>query len=218
MKIVVTGCDRPFPKSVARHLSDEHEVVAVGRAAGSGVDEVLLPEPDRVNPIIQGVDAVVHGDVFETAALSDAKDETVLDDAVRGAYVMLEEAQTAGVERAILISTLDLLADYPDDYVLEETFRPRPRPEAGSLAPYLVEQTFREFAREGPITSICLRMGEIEGPDGTPQDLALEAIVRALSMPLGETRYRWFLYHVCGTERFPFRAAKQAPLSLVEED
>ena len=218
MKVLVTGCDRPFGSAVATHLRQTHEVVAIGRVGSGDVQEAELPEPEQVKPIVVGVEAVVYADAFEIGDLASVSDERTLDEAVRGAYVVLDEAQSAGVGRAVAISTLDLLDDYPDDYVLEETFRPRPSPEAVSLAPYLVEQTFREFAREGPIVSICLRFGRIDRPGGTPQDLALEAIDRALAMPLGETRYRWFLYHICGSQRFPFRGARQAPMTLRVED
>ena len=218
MKVLVAGCDRPFGRVVADHLGQAHEVVAVGREGSDGVQEVRLSEPEEVRPLVAGMDAVVCADAFEMGLLEPVSDARTLDDAVRGAYVLLDEAQSAGVVRAIAISTLDLLDDYPDDHVLEETFRPRPRPTPVSLATYLVEQTFREFAREGPIASICLRFGEIDQLEGTPGYLALEAIDRALTMSLEETRYRWFLYHVCESDRYPLRGAKQAPLSLKVED
>lgn len=218
MKVLVTGCDRPFGRAVLNHLRQNHEVVAVGRVGSDEVKAVGLPEPELVKPVLVGMDAIVHADAFEIGRLESVSDEHTLDEAVRGAYVVLDEAQSAGVGRAIVISSLDLLNDYPDDYVLEETFRPRPRPEAASLVPYLVEQTFREFAREGPIASICLRFGEIGQPKGTPQELALRTVDRALMMSLIETRYRWFLYHVCESDRYPLGGAKQAPMSLQVKD
>ena len=190
MKVLVAGCDRPFGRVVADHLGQAHEVVAVGREGSDGVQEVRLSEPEEVRPLVAGMDAVVCADAFEMGVLEPVSDAR----------------------------TLDLLDDYPDDHVLEETFRPRPRPTPVSLATYLVEQTFREFAREGPIASICLRFGEIDQLEGTPGYLALEAIDRALTMSLEETRYRWFLYHVCESDRYPLRGAKQAPLSLKVED
>ncbi|MBK36676.1 MAG: hypothetical protein CME26_14255 [Gemmatimonadetes bacterium] len=217
MKVLVTGSDRPFGRSVATRLREVHDVVGVGRGASEGIEPVDLSEPDQVAPLVSGVEALVHADAFEIEGLSEVSHERTLDEAARGAYVLLDEAQKAGVARAVCISTLELLRDYPDGYVIDETFRPRPEADALSLAPYLVEQTFREFARQGPLVSICLRFGAIDRPDGTPGDLAGRAIDRALVAPLDGTRSRWFLYHVSGSDRFPIRGAKQSPFSFETE-
>ena len=174
LKVLVTGSDRPFGRSVATRLREVHDVVGVGRGASEGIEPVDLSEPDQVAPLVSGGEALVHADAFEMEGLSEVSHERTLDEAARGAYAL-------------------------------------------SLAPYLVEQTFREFARQGPLVSICLRFGAIDRPDGTPGDLAGRAIDRALVAPLDGTRSRWFLYHVSGSDRFPIRGAKQSPFSFETE-
>lgn len=200
MKIWITNDTHSAVDAAAKKLADTHEVIV----SPNGTD---LREPEQVAPLVAGVDAVVH-----TAAPSGPvdTDETLLDLAARGAYVILDAAVQAGVPRAVLISSLDSFADYPDTYVIDETWRPRPRPDAASFAPLMAERTFREFARQGPIETVCLRFHD----DDTPEGLAANAIERALTMQTDADAYRWWLYHVAVSERFPMRAATGRPLSL----
>jgi len=105
-----------------------------------------------------------------------------------------------------------LLEDYPEDYVLDETFRPKAKAEAISLAPLLAERIFREFARQGPIHTVCLRFGDLDKKEGTPASMALESVSRVVEAKIESDGYRWSVYNVAGTERYPLRAAKDLPL------
>lgn len=214
MRILVTGCDRSFARTSADHLNTTHEVVRVGRTASGRAQGAELFDPEQATPLAEGCEAVLHVDAWDLETLASESDEATIDRSTRGGYVVLEAAKAAGLDRAVLISTLAPFAEYPDKFVLDESFRPMPEATATSLASYLVEQTFREVAREGPITCICLRFGPLDDPDGTPTDLALKSIERALTMPLDGIEHRWLLYHVSGTDRFPLRAAVGEPLSL----
>ena len=204
MKIWVTGVEDPLTLRVANILERTHEIVT----SDASVD---LREPQQVGPLAAEVEAILHSAVAHGGSTTD---EGILDRSARGAYVILNEAVKAGVGRAVLISSLSCFEDYPANYVVDETWRPMPRPEAASLAPLMAERTFREFARQESINVICLRFGEIDAPEGTPWDLALEAIERALTMTIEDGSYRWWLFHVADSDRYPPRAAKEAPLSL----
>lgn len=189
-------------------------------ALGTGHDvhvsdgTIDLGDPAQVASLVSGTEAVVHTIPLSTAAMSD---EEILEQATRGAYVVLDEAVKAGVKRAVLLSDLTCFDDHYADYVIDETWRPDPRPEAVRLVPVLVERTFREFARQGGIDAVCLRFGEIDAPDGTPRALAARAVERAVTAELKPGGYRWHLFHVVGSERFPLRVAKGEPLSLGED-
>jgi nucleoside-diphosphate-sugar epimerase len=210
MKIVVTGSGGRPGSLIARHLDKSHTV--------SGVDGTSdLRDPEVVRPILDGTEMLVHA-----GALTDLPEDLVNDDAgildwsARGTYVLMDEACNHGVRRVVLVSSLDLLDDYPDSYVIDETWRPRPRPEAASLAPLMAERTCREFSRQRSIESICLRIGEVDTLGGTPEELLLNAVQRAVEMEVEPGSYRSWLFHVSDRERYPLRAAKGKPLSLGE--
>ena len=92
---------------------------------------------------------------------------------------------------------------------------PLPDAAAASLAPYLAELILREFVRAEAMVGVCLRFGDLgAGPaDTTPED-AVSAIRKALTMDLAGYRYRWWLYHICSTDRYPLGHAAGRPLSF----
>ena len=137
----------------------------------------------------------------------------MLDREVRGAYVVLEAACDKKAKRAVLVSSLAFFDEYDETYVIDEAWRPRPEADAKSLVPLLVERTFREFSRSRPVETICLRLGQIDQPKGTPTELAVDAIEGALTLQMDPEGYRSVLYHVCEGERFPSGSARNA-LSL----
>ena len=65
------------------------------------------------------------------------------------------------------------------------------------------------------LVGVCLRFGDLgAGPaDTTPED-AVSAIRKALTMDLAGYRYRWWLYHICSTDRYPLGHAAGRPLSF----
>ena len=208
MRILVTGTGARPGRLIAEHLETDHDVTAV-----SGLEDIR--DPELVGPLLRGVNVIVHaGAILDLPADATSSDVGILDWAARGSYVLLSEAVRTGVERAVLIITLSCFEDYPAGYVIDETFKPQPRAEASSLAPLMAEKTFREFSRQGPIQTVCLRFGDLDSPEGTPISLALESISRAVEMDIGMDGYRWEVFHVCGSSRFPLSAAKGSPLVL----
>ena len=203
MRIWIPKQDHPAIAAAVVGFGQEHEVVT----------DVLvdLCDPEQVEAAIAGADLVLHDAIAPANGVSD---EVLLDHAARSAYVILHSAIRAEVSRAVLVSNLACFDDVPFQYVIDESWRPMPRPDARSLAPLMVERTFREFARQGPIETICLRFGDLDSPGGTPIDLAAEAIQRALTAPIGQNSYRWWLFHVADSPRFSMSAARGGPLHL----
>jgi nucleoside-diphosphate-sugar epimerase len=208
VKILLTGTDSKLGRLLAEHLGGHHKVTATD---GS----VDIRDPEVVRPLVSDIDVIVHaGAIWDLPGHSASSEAGILDWSARSAFVLLDEAVKAGLSRAVLVSTLVLFDDYPEGYVLDETFKPKPRAEAVSLATLLAERIFREFARQGPIHTMCLRFGDLDTQEGTPTSMALESVSRAVEAKIESDGYRWGVYNVAGTERYPLRAAKGLPLQL----
>jgi nucleoside-diphosphate-sugar epimerase len=191
MTVLITGADTPLGRAAVAALSDGRRIRPVG-------SEVDLREPAVVGPLVAGVEAVVHLEPHALGEADPTPDALRLDRAARGAYVLLREALAAGVQRVVVASRLDLVADYPPEWVVDETWQPLPQATAPGLAPFLAELTVREFARAEPLLAVCLRLQA--QPDAT---LAGAALAAALAFDPAPSRHRWWLFHVPGPELPP---------------
>jgi nucleoside-diphosphate-sugar epimerase len=223
MRILITGAHHPLAAHLATALAAEHEVLLTAPEALSPPGLPALPyvpadlrDPAQVDPLLTGIDAIAHlAPHARPAPAGPAEEGEVLDSAARSTFVLLHAALRAGVPRLVLASRLDLMALYPENWVVDETWRPNPDANAASLAAFVVELTVREFVRAENLVGICLRLGDLgNGPaDTTPLDAAA-ALKRALTLDLGSHRYRWWVYHICSTDRYPLGAAARAPFSF----
>ncbi len=197
MRVAVIGADRPWGTLLAAELVAEFEVVALGAEETSdlaGYRQVDLLQREALDPALAGVEAIVH-----VAGGDPAEDEgAVLDAAARGTYVALTAACAVGIEKAVLLSGLDLLRDYPEEYIVDPQWNALPRAEAGSLAPLMAELVGREIARTGQIEVRCLRFGEL-GAETTADD-AVKAVRQALTAE--REGHHWSLTHVASSGRF----------------
>jgi nucleoside-diphosphate-sugar epimerase len=184
MKILVTGADRPLGGAIRQHLAQTHDVVEA----------------------VRGAAAIVHAAHFEPGTQPDTVE---IEAASRGSYVLARAAREAGVGRIIVVSTLTIYDAYPANYLIDEMWEPRPQPVAAQLAPFLAEQSVREFAREGGICGICLRFLPIgNDPErGTRLADALQAVDRALVLPFKVPGYRWHVFHIANSPRYLMRDA-----------
>ena len=207
--MLITGCDAPLGALLSNSLASSGEVASVGEAKSAAAalrdgDYVAadLGEPEVVQQLLAGVDAIVHAQPFAPRPAIDGVDEAeIIDRIARGTYVLATVAIESGIQRMVLISNLNLLAAYPDDYRLNTQFRPQPDADAEALAPFLAELTAREIARTGQLKVICLRMGRLDDPAGTSGEAAAEAVKAGLTdeMPRG---YSWELRHVSSDSRY----------------
>jgi nucleoside-diphosphate-sugar epimerase len=219
VRILITGADQPLGRLAAESLSTEHTLTLTGLSPVEPDGDYLqadLREPDHVAPLVQGIDAILHLAPHAKPETPDWRAENAaLDHAGRGTYVLLQETVKAGVQRIILASRLELMAAWPENYVVDETWKALPAANAAALAPFMAELTVREFVRAESILSVCLRLGDLgEGPDGTSAADAVAAIRAALVLDPAERKYRWWLYHICSTDRYSLGSATQAPLNF----
>ncbi len=216
MRILITGGDQQLGGIVGAHFGRDHDVLLTGRGDKGPASSDLefrtadLRDPEMVPSLLEDADAVLHLADFDPPAIDagDAEQQR-LEISARGTYVLLESARVAGVERVVLASTMDLVSDYPEDFLVDEFWLPRPEANANSLAPYLSEIVCREFCREGGIRCVCLRFGTLDEPHGTNTTDAIEAIEKALVLPMRDPGYRWELYHISSSPQRPSVSAKR---------
>jgi len=201
MKLLITGSGQPLGKWLVEAFGQTHQV--------SGVSRLIFDhrDPDGMASRCEGVDAILHCDVFDPP---EAPDEEILSWASHGTYVLMSAARSAGVERVIVASRLSFFDAYPVHYVVDETWEPRPHADASSLGPYMAELTCREFARQGGICATALRLGTLGSLEGSSKADVVTAFKGALTMDIDPHGYRWQIFHVSSSRKYPMKSARRA--------
>ena len=198
MRVAIIGADRPWGALLAAELGEELEVVALGAAETSDLAnyrQVDLLQREALDPVLAGVEAIVHAAGGDPAG---DDEQTLLDSAARGTYVALTAACAVGIEKVVLLSSLDLLRDYPEEYLVDPQWNALPRAEAGSLAPLMAELVAREIARTGQVEVRCLRLGELD-----EETTAADAVATMRQALIAEREgHHWSLAHVASHGRF----------------
>ena len=189
MKLLITSATQPLPARLASDLAASHEVVTTDRKADPGAPGLVvcdLGHDSATDDLVRGVDAIVHwGGTDPDASASDR-----LDEAAYRTYNLLRAATDAGVPRAVYLGSLGVMDRYPEEYTVTERWRPEPTTSLDDLSFHLGEYVCREFAREGKLQVVCLRLGSIlwntEHPcsDGVTAQDAVEAVGRSLTAEL----------------------------------
>jgi nucleoside-diphosphate-sugar epimerase len=181
MRLLITGGNSRFARSLTTALSQEHAVRLLDTQFADPVPERVelhpgdLREPSVVTIAMAGVEAVLHLDPLSLSYASDTDEITALDRATRGSYVLMNAAREAKVGRVILGSSLDLFDRLPAHWRVNEVWRPRPEPRLDQLCAWLAELSVRESARVGDMSEmpsrqmplgygvqvICLRFGRL---------------------------------------------------------
>ncbi|HXF64103.1 MAG TPA: NAD(P)-dependent oxidoreductase [Caldilineaceae bacterium] len=172
MQILITGGDSRLARRLAASLAGDHTVrlfdrsfgaAAVGEAGAGPFQQATgdLRNPEEARAALEGIDAVIHAVPYLAGRERSTDAMTALDEATRGAYVLFNAARDQGVDRFILLSTLDLFDRLPAHWRVNEEWRPRPAPDLEQLCPWLSELSVRENSRVGAMQSICLRLGRV---------------------------------------------------------
>ncbi len=215
MKIVLTGAEHPFALALMPCLLQEMAVRAVLLSPRPTLPEGAeawpgdLRDPDFVHRVLEGADAVLH---LASCLPRFGTDTETLDAATRGTYVLLKEAENAGVSRIILVSSLALYEQHPTDWKVTSEWKPQPLSDFSALIPFLIERSVAEAARGVPFSVDCLRLGaNLFAPEAEDRPLkrttsfaqAAEAILQAISASFStETvNARFRIEHVLTEER-----------------
>jgi nucleoside-diphosphate-sugar epimerase len=118
-------------------------------------------------------------------------------------------AAAAGVRRAVLVSSLEVMSGYDDVYQVAEDWQPRPPADSAALAAYLAECVGREFARQRKLEVVVLRIGKVvraesvAGQAFDPWWVDQRDVVQAVSLALGAPRISspggaegWAVFHI----------------------
>ena len=215
MRILVTGADQPLGERVAGALHHQHRLRLCGRGSGPAQPvaeyrQADLRSADQVAQVLAGMEAVLHFSSFDPPPAVDPQEEMdLLEHASLGTYHLFEAVRKLNLNRVVLASTLAFFDAYPEHYRIDELWRPRPSTQAHELAPWLTELVAREFAREGGIYAVGLRLAPLGNDprrNTTPAE-ALLAIDRALVLKFTVPGYRWHVYHIGPPDRFIRREA-----------
>ncbi len=223
-QVLVTSAHRELARVIAAELKDDYQVRLTApvhvETPGEFV-ESALDHDERTGLAVQGVDAIVH--VAEPPPNTAQLDR--IDYRTRCTYNLLQAAVKAGVQAVVYLSSLRVVSGHDERFQVDEDWRPLPAPASGGLSDHLGEYTCREFAREGKLGVIVLRLGKVapagapgeEAPDSArvdPRDVA-QAVSRALTRLLAERAASgayWSIFHVLSqsaSSRFPIRKAER---------
>lgn len=159
MRILITSGSSDRCAALADHLAREHEVRLTERVSVTSAHNFVqcgLGHDRSTNLLTRGIDAIIHA----VEALPGEEVSAQLDAATRCTYNLLMAAVEEGVPQVVLLSTLELMADYPAAYRVNETWQPLPRTQPPTLSKHLAEQICREFVRERRLRVHVLRLGE----------------------------------------------------------
>ncbi|MCB0121742.1 MAG: NAD(P)-dependent oxidoreductase [Caldilineaceae bacterium] len=217
MNLLITSAASPLAQRIADGLRPNHTVRLTERMTVTGLADLAispLGSDFSTNLLVRGVEAIVH--VAEP--LSTDSDHQRIDYLTRCTYNLCMAAAAEGVKRLVYLNTLDVMAAYEPDYLVGESWRPRPTPAAPLLAKHLGEATCREFAREFKLEVVSLRLGTVipledDNDDMYPMWLdardAVQVVDLALTKPLIR---RWSVFHIqhkADNARFPISHAEQ---------
>jgi len=225
LKVLVTGGASPLGLAVAQELKEEHQVyLADNESVETEFDFIQcdILNMDEIQQAVKGMDAIIHLAELphDVAVDGEEREQQELDFATRGTYYLMRTAVSGGVQRFIYKSSLSVFDSCPKGWVVTETWLPRPKAEAKSMAKYLGELVCREFARESNIITICLRLGnivheeEIRGKTFDPMwvDIRDAAHAFAMALKVGIERSRFNVFHIQAENpkaRFVVSKAKQ---------
>ena len=179
MQILITSARYERCAALADHLAQSHEVRLSERAYVDAEHEFVqcaLGHDRSTNLLTRGMNAIIHA----VEPLPDEDVSAQLDAATRCTYNLLMAAAEEGVSQVVLLSTLELMADYPSGYRVKETWRPLPSTQPPTLSKHLAEQISREFAREGSLGIKILRLGDVSNT--TVAEAVDEALAQAVPL------------------------------------
>jgi nucleoside-diphosphate-sugar epimerase len=217
MRILITSAASQIAQGLAAALKDEHHVRLTERIQVEGEAEFVRCSLDHdfsTNLLVQGMEAIVH--VAEP--LPEEQAEHQLDYLTRSTYNLLAAAAAEGVPRLIYLSTLALMSQYDEAFVVTERWRPRPTPEPALLAKHLGESVCREFARGHELQIIVLRLGQVvraaDVADAPFNPLWVDErdVAQAVSQALTLEGRPWSLFHIQADSpqaRFPVAYARR---------
>lgn len=203
--MLITSGEHALAGMLADNLSGSYEILKTSRntiESEHPFHQCDLDHEEPTDQLVAGIDAIVH--VAEPLVDDDMHEQ--IDYLTRRTYNLLLAAANSGVRKVVYLSTLEIMTAYDSDYLVNETWRPRPDLKGHSLPKHLGEFTCREFARVGKLPVVTLRLGKVvpaSEVSGDPMAVAEEDAAQAVRLALeahGEespsTLAHWSVLHV----------------------
>lgn len=184
MRIAVSGARGFVGAPLCDALSEEHNVVAVGR-------EMALDDPGAWERRLQGVDVVIHlagraHEVHDRAADPLAEFRRVN---VRGTLAVATAAADAGVRRFVFVSSIGVLGS-ESSTILTPQSPPAPT-EPYAISKYEAEQGLHDLASRRGMELTIVRPPLVYGPNVKGNFLRLLQLIRTgLPLPVGSLHAR----------------------------
>jgi nucleoside-diphosphate-sugar epimerase len=188
--VLVTSASTELAQTIAGDLRHDYHVRLTAQTNVQTAHEFLespLNADELTAVAVRGADAVV----YVAEPLPDVDDAEKIDHRTRCTYNLLRAAVDERVRGIVYLSSLRMMRGYEESFQIDEDWRPLATPASGGLSNYLGEFVCREFAREGRLDVIVLRLGEVVSAHGLaeeasnsawvdPRDVA-QAVSRALT-------------------------------------
>ena len=201
MNLLITSAASPLAQLLAGALQTNNSVRLTERAPTPKLANFAvsaLGHDLSTNLLVRGLDAIIH--VAEPLPGESAGEQ--IDHLTRCTYNLCMAAEAEGVQRLVLLSTLDLMTAYDPNFAVTERWRPQPTVEAPILGKHLAEAVCREFARGHRLSVVVLRLGQVVQADqvaGAPvnplwvdeHDVA-QAVEQTLTAEVGP----WTVLHI----------------------
>lgn len=207
-RVLVTAADTPLAQALGEGLAGSWQVqftACADVASRLPVTRCELADDDRTRELVQGIDSIVHL-ALSPAGIALAEQ---IDTLVRGTYNLLTAAAAAGVGRAVLVGSLQVMSGYDEGFLVAEDWQPRPPADSAAVAEYLAECVGREFARQRKLEVVVLRIGKVvraESVAGQPFDpcwVDQRDVLQAVSLALGAQHISsprgtegWAVFHI----------------------
>lgn len=216
--ILITSAASRLAQSLAAGLKSNYPIRLTERRAVRTEHEFVqcaLGHDATTNAAVRGAGAIIH--VAEP--LPEDTAEQQIDLLTRCTYNLLTAAAEEAAPLVVLLSTLEVMTGYDSNLTVSETWRPRPSAEPRVLAKHLGEFTSREFARDGKVNIVVLRLGRVvlaEDVKDKPFDALWvdeRDVVHAVSCALTAQLGRWQIFHIqpdSPKARFAVTRAKSA--------
>ena len=193
MNILVTNPASRLSREIVQALSLAHEVELAGGPFG---------HEEAQNELVKDVDTVVHS-LQDSPSIDESER---LDQAMRQTYNLLWTCVQGGVSRFVFLSSLSSMKSYPENYLVNEKWRPLPTTEIDGLCFHLAEFVCREYGRERGIDVRVLRLGDLDWDGESDSDSvlygsdALNGVIRAIEVDLEAGSWapasKWNVFHL----------------------
>ena len=211
MKILIINSKSNFTWEIKKYLENKgHSVKLLILNNFKKKHEGKLPvdkllKDDQKNNIIYNTDLVIYLFQFKLIKNIKINKENIILSTLFP-YKWCSLFKKTKIKRIILGSSLNLYDKYPNNFKIDEQWAPVPSPEDSSLLTLLCENTFREFAREGTVSIVCLRFN-LEEIKLDP-NIAMNAINKSILLEDKIPGYRWHVYNISNNNRYETRHAK----------